>query len=141
MCVSHSILSNSLCPMDCSPWGSSIHGILQAKILEWVAISFSRGSTWPRDWTQVSCFAGGFFTVWATTETLEAGYGYVNEYWHYENIYKKTYVKFITLVALGTCMQGSGIELRFQEKLNFIINVSNFYNIWDLKKYYYMFIF
>ena len=47
----------------------SVHGILQARILEWVAIPFSRGSSWPRDWTQVSCIAGGFFTVWATRET------------------------------------------------------------------------
>ena len=49
--------------MDCSPPGSSVHGILQAKILEWVVISFSRGSSWPRDWTRVSCLAGGFFTT------------------------------------------------------------------------------
>ena len=40
---------------DCSPSGSSVHGILQARILEWVAISFSRGSSWPRDWTFISC--------------------------------------------------------------------------------------
>ena len=45
----------TLCdPVDCRPPGSSIHGILQARILEWVAISFSRGSSWPRDRTQVS---------------------------------------------------------------------------------------
>ena len=41
-------------PRDCSPPGSSVHGIFQARILEWVAISFSRGSSWPRDRTQVS---------------------------------------------------------------------------------------
>ena len=41
-------------PMDCSMPGSSVHGIFQARILEWVAISFSRGSCWPRNWTQVS---------------------------------------------------------------------------------------
>ena len=52
--------------MDCSPPGSFVHGILQARILEWVAISFSRGSSWPRDRTQVSCTAGRFFTNWAT---------------------------------------------------------------------------
>ena len=47
----------TLCdPVDCSPPGSSIHGILQARILEWVAISFSRGSSRPRDRTQVSCY-------------------------------------------------------------------------------------
>ena len=54
--------------MDYSPPGSSCHGILQARILEWVAISFSRGSSWPRDSTRVSCAAGKFFTVWATRE-------------------------------------------------------------------------
>ena len=40
-------------PMDCSPRGSSVHGVSQARILEWVAVSFSRGSSWPRDWTCV----------------------------------------------------------------------------------------
>ena len=52
-------------PMDCSLLGSSVHGILQARILEWVVISFSRGSSQPRDQTRVpcvSCIAGGFFT-------------------------------------------------------------------------------
>ena len=56
-------------PMDCSLPGSSIHGNLQARILEWVAIPFSRGSSWPRDWSWVSCIAGRFFTIWATRET------------------------------------------------------------------------
>ena len=51
--------------MDCSLPGSSVHGILQARILEWVAISFSRRSSQPRDWTCVSCIAGGFFTACA----------------------------------------------------------------------------
>ena len=54
--------------MDCSPPGPSIHGISQARILGWVANSFSRGSSLPRDWTQVSCIVGRFFTVWATRE-------------------------------------------------------------------------
>ena len=48
---------------DCSPPGSSVHGIIQARILELVAISFSRGSSWLRDWTHVSCIAGIFFTT------------------------------------------------------------------------------
>ena len=55
--------------MDCSPPGSSVHGILQARILEWVAISYSRGSSRPRDQTHISRFsalAGGFFTISAT---------------------------------------------------------------------------
>ena len=59
-------------PMDCSPPDSSVHGILQARILEWVAIPFSRGSSWPRDQTQVSCIASRFFTIWATREAPHA---------------------------------------------------------------------
>ena len=55
-------------PVDWSPPGSSVHGISQAIMLEWVATSFSRGSSWPRSWTQVSCIAGRFFTVCATRE-------------------------------------------------------------------------
>ena len=58
--------------MDCSLPASSIHGILQARILEWVAIPFSRGSFWPRDQTQVPCIAGKFFTIWATREAHKA---------------------------------------------------------------------
>ena len=59
----------TLCdPMDCSPPGSSVHGILQARILEWVAISFSRGSSQARDRTQVSRIAGRRFNLWATRE-------------------------------------------------------------------------
>ena len=49
----------------------TIHGILQARILEWVAFPFSRGSSQLRDWTQVSLIAGGFFTHWATSEAQE----------------------------------------------------------------------
>ena len=55
-------------PMDGSLPGSSVHGILQARILEWVAMPSSRGSSQPRDRTQVSCIAGRFFTIWATRD-------------------------------------------------------------------------
>ena len=55
-------------PMDCSPPDHSVHGILQARILEWVVIPFSSGSSQPRHQTWVSCIAGGFFTVWVTGE-------------------------------------------------------------------------
>ena len=61
----------TLCdPMDCSPPSSSVHGISQARILEWVAIPFSGESSQPRDGTRVSCTAGRFFTIWATGEAL-----------------------------------------------------------------------
>ena len=49
----------------------TVHGILQARILEWVAVPFSKGSSQPRDWTQVSHIAGEFFTSWATREAQE----------------------------------------------------------------------
>ena len=61
--VSCSVTYNSLRPMDCSLPGSSVHGIFQARILEWVAISFSRVSSRHRDQTLVSRIAGRFFTV------------------------------------------------------------------------------
>ena len=64
----------TLCdPMGCTLPGSSVHGILQARILEWVAISFSRGSFQSVDQTQVSCTAGRFFTNWATREGCPVG--------------------------------------------------------------------
>ena len=59
-------MSNSCDPMDCSPPGSSAHGILQARILEWVAISSSRGSSWPRDWNCISCTGWHILYYWAT---------------------------------------------------------------------------
>ena len=61
----------TLCnPVDCSPPGFSVHGVFQARILEWVAISFSRASSPPRDRTQVSCIGGRCFTLWATREAI-----------------------------------------------------------------------
>ena len=61
----------TLCdPVDCSLPGSSLHGLLQARVLEWVVISFSKGSSQPRDRTWVSCIAGRRFNLWATREAL-----------------------------------------------------------------------
>ena len=72
MCVLSRYSCVQLCdPMDCSPSGSSVHGILQMRILEWVVMPSSRGSSQPRDWTHVSmspALAGGFFT---TSDTWE----------------------------------------------------------------------
>ena len=65
--VSQSCLT--LCnPMDCSPPGYSVRGILQSRILEWVTVSFSRGSSQPRDWSQVCRTAGEFITIWTSKE-------------------------------------------------------------------------
>ena len=68
--VSYSIGSEVWGSMDCTPSGFSVHGILQARVLEWVAIPFSKGSCWPRDQTQVSGIARRFFTIWATGKSL-----------------------------------------------------------------------
>ena len=68
MPVSHSLMPDSLRPHGLQP--TSVYGILQARILEWAAISFSRGSSQPRDWTQVSCIAGRFFTIYTTRVVL-----------------------------------------------------------------------
>ena len=77
-------LCPALCdPMDCSPPGSSVHGISQARILEWVVISSSGGSSQPRDWIYISCgscIAGKFFTWWALREAQ-----YIH-YWYYASI-------------------------------------------------------
>ena len=79
----------TLCdPMDGSPPGSSVHELFQARILEWVAISFSWGSSPPRDWTQVTHIAGRFFTVWAIREvcmTLKLlQLGLLAEAWYFQ---------------------------------------------------------
>jgi len=78
----YSTLVTQLCltcnPMDCSPPDSSVHEILQARIMKWVAISFSRGSSQPRGWNQVSCIAGRFFTNWATRKVLKS----LNRVWN-----------------------------------------------------------
>ena len=73
--LSCSVVSNSLWPYDCSLPVSSVHGIFPSRKLEWVAISSSTGSSWPRDWTYVSCvagIAGRFFT----TEPVEKPRGH-----------------------------------------------------------------
>ena len=62
------------CPTLCNPMDYTVHGILQARILEWEVFHFSRGSSQPRDWTQMSHIAGRFFTSWATRE--------IQEYWN-----------------------------------------------------------
>ena len=71
MCVSCSVTSDSCDPMHCSLHvGPSVHGASQARVLEWAAIPFSRGSSQPRDGTQVSRVAGGFFAIGATREAV-----------------------------------------------------------------------
>ena len=71
--VSRSVVYNSWRPHGLDGLsGSSVHGILQVRVLEWVAIPFSRGSSWPKDWIWVLCIAGRSFTIWATREAQTA---------------------------------------------------------------------
>ena len=65
-CESCSVVSDSLLPHV-----YTVHEVLQFRILEWVAVPFSKKSSQPRDWIQVSCIVGGFFTSWATREAQE----------------------------------------------------------------------
>ena len=67
--------SRSVVPDSAITMGSKVHGLLQARILEWVVFPFSRGSSQPRDQTQVSHIAGGFFTSWATGKPKNTGVG------------------------------------------------------------------
>ena len=66
MCVKMKVAQS--CPTLCDPVDYTVYGILQARILEWIVIPFSRGSSQPRNWTQVSCIASGVFTTWATRD-------------------------------------------------------------------------
>ena len=78
-------------PMDCSLPGSSIHGIFQTRILEWVAISFSRRSSWTRDRTWVSHIVGRHFTFWAIREVLNIE-DTSNNFYH-GRVVRKAFVK------------------------------------------------
>ena len=100
-----SLSSVWLCnPMNCSLPGSSVHGILQARILEWVAISFSRGSSQPRDRTQVSRIGSRHFNCWATREPYWRGvYGkFLGWYESFQvQLYQKLGTVFLNLVVVG----------------------------------------
>ena len=68
--LNHLVVSNSCDRMDCSRPGSSVHGILQARVLEWTAMPSSMGSSQPKDQTQIFHISGKLFTSWATKEAL-----------------------------------------------------------------------
>ena len=69
-CMKVKLKVAQLCLTLCDPMDNTVHGILQTRILEWVAFPFFRGSSQPRNWTQVSHIAGGFFTSWTPRETF-----------------------------------------------------------------------
>ena len=86
----------TLCdPMDCSPPGSSVHGVFQAWILEWVAVSFSRVSSLPRDRTRVSLIVGRHFTIWATRE---APYSRIGTLKFFKFIYIYFWLRWVLII-------------------------------------------
>ena len=88
----------TLCgPMDCSLPGFSVHGTLQTRILEWVAVPFSMESSQPRDQTQVSCIAGSFFTIWVIREDLSG-----LEFHKYINLPTFLYIKKLPIIVIQT---------------------------------------
>ena len=110
--------------MDCSPPGSNVHGILQARILDWVPMSFSRGSSLPGEWTCiscVSCIAGRFFTHWVTCEAQKKGYWSVilfscyciAWFWYqgYTDLRKLVEKSFFFLFLRSICEMNSSVKL------------------------------
>ena len=77
-------------PMDCSLPGSFVHGTLQARIVEWVAMSFSLGSPQPSGWTQAFCIAGRPITIWATREANYLFKDFISNYGHIEVLQVET---------------------------------------------------
>ena len=119
ICLSLPLLVAHLCPtlcdpMGCSPPGSSVHGILQARILEWVAMPFSRESSRPRYQTFVSCIAGRFCTIWATNEALKSViWPCICPVLFIYNTLFSIWQKLIILWLLHTCMKN---EFRYSDE-------------------------
>ena len=94
-------------PMNCSQPGSSVHGILQGRILEWASMPSSWGSSWPKDQTRVSSIAGGFFTIWATREA----HNYISGYYSLaleEKTCPRVWFSLLTIVLLSMGSQRVG---------------------------------
>ena len=126
--VSHSVVSNSCNPTDRSPPGSSVHGILQATILEWVTLPFSKGFSQPRDRTQVSHIAGRFFTIWAISEAGVCVCVCVCVYLFLSVRLGETFLFHILLFFFHSCTRG--FKMTF--KINVIYTEGNFENDLDI---------
>ena len=126
-CDSVKVLTTQWCstlchPMACSPPGSFAHGVLQARILEWVAIPFSRRPSWPRDQTPVSYIAGGFFTFWTDGKVIQ---------WIYVKARFQTLFLF-TLKPLQYCKIISLQLIKINEKKNKTLIFLLYYAHWYL---------
>ena len=139
--------------MDRSPPGSSVHGILQARILEWVAMPSSRGSSSPKDWTHDSCTAGGYFTIWATweapsdpTRALSSGplcrsKALCSELWIYFTCFYLVWLRWSSLnsfpnlkfCSLFLWEQGQALKKEFKHEHSCCVDVSVYFSvIWSL---------
>ena len=96
----------------CDPMDYTVHGNLQARILEWVAFPFSRGPSQPRDWIQVSCIAGGFFSSWATSS-------------HFHNLIAYFFLR-MNSIPLSRCTK----VYIFSHLLKDILVVFKFWQLW-----------
>ena len=101
--VSYSVMSDCN-PMDYNFPGFSVHGIFQARILEWVAICFSRGSSEPKDWTLVSWIAGRFFTTWPSGKPHTL-YSFLNAIRYIFNYLILSFIPF-NLLSFSICLPG-----------------------------------
>ena len=108
----------TLCdPKDCSPPASSVHGILQGRTLEWVALPSSRRSSWPRNWTQVSRIAGRFFTNWATrgsysTQLCKFGKNHWIEPWQQVNSDRSSMSQKLALLSFFAFLKNTFLTLK-----------------------------
>ena len=101
-------LESMLCVCLVSPPAFSVHEILQARILEWVAMAFSRGSSWPRNWSYLSCFAGRFFPLWTTREAWNLWFIYPLFGWRRKRVSGKTTKPIISRQRYGQPEQTYG---------------------------------
>ena len=133
VCCSVTKLCPTLCnPMDYGPAGSSIHGISQARVLEQVAISFSRGSSWTRNWTCISCNGRWILYQWDTSET-HSKYSLVNCFWQLHNIlsddeelFSATNNAAVDIFLHGASWAGVWISPHSQETDCYIVGYADF---------------
>ena len=119
------------CPTLCDPMepGSPVHGILQATILEWAATSSSRGFSWPRDWTCISCgscIAGGFFTAWSTREALKKATRPCEFLYHYAYIIMVSHPGLPLLSWASSCNIEDNVSLWLAHLISFFLRFSIF---------------
>ena len=106
---SHQVVHCSWDPRACSPPSCSVHRIFQARILEWIAISFSRGSSWPRDWTHVSCIGRQVLHHWASREARVTGTVWLFSVCLYVQLIltrRSSFYRWLTLSKIKELMQG-----------------------------------